>query len=44
MAKGNAMNMLTNYEIAHLTAAERLALIGELWDSLTEEETPLPTP
>jgi putative addiction module component (TIGR02574 family) len=38
------MNMLTNDYIAHLTAPERLALIGELWDSLTEEETLLPMP
>lgn len=36
------MNMPANDHITHLTAPERLALIGELWDSLTEEETPLP--
>ncbi len=38
------MNMLTHSDITHLTAPERLALIGELWDSLTEDETPLPVP
>jgi putative addiction module component (TIGR02574 family) len=38
------MNMLTQSDITHLTAPERLALIGELWDSLTEAETPLPMP
>ena len=38
------MNMLTHDDIAQLTAPERLALIGELWDSLTENETPLPKP
>lgn len=36
--------MLTHDDITHLTAPERLALIGELWDSLTEEEMPLPMP
>ncbi|MEX3556258.1 MAG: addiction module protein [Burkholderia gladioli] len=34
--------MMTHDDIARLTAPERLALIGELWDSLSEEETPLP--
>lgn len=38
------MNMFTHDDITHLTTSERLALIGELWDSLTEDETPLPMP
>jgi putative addiction module component (TIGR02574 family) len=36
--------MMTHDDIARLTAPERLALIGELWDSLSEEATPLPMP
>jgi putative addiction module component (TIGR02574 family) len=36
--------MMTTDDITHLTAPERLALIGELWDSLSEDETPLPMP
>lgn len=38
------MPMLTHGDIAHLTVPERLVLIGELWNSLTEDETPLPMP
>ncbi len=38
------MSMLTHDDIIHLTTSERLALIGDLWDSLTEDETPLPMP
>ena len=34
--------MMTHDDISRLTAPERLALIGELWDSLSEEETALP--
>jgi putative addiction module component (TIGR02574 family) len=36
--------MITHDEIVRLTAPERLALIGDLWDSLSDEETPLPMP
>jgi putative addiction module component (TIGR02574 family) len=36
--------MMTHDDITRLTAPERLALIGDLWDSLSEEETPLPMP
>jgi putative addiction module component (TIGR02574 family) len=36
--------MITHDDITRLTTPERLALIGELWDSLSEEETPLPMP
>ncbi len=36
--------MMTNDDITRLTAPERLALIGALWDSLSEQETPLPMP
>lgn len=35
------MPTLTRDEIARLTAPERLALIGELWDSMTDAELPL---
>ena len=35
---------MTHDEITRLTTPERLALIGDLWDSLCEEETPLPMP
>jgi putative addiction module component (TIGR02574 family) len=38
------MVMLTHDDIARMTAPERLALIGDLWDSLSEEDTPLPMP
>lgn len=34
--------MISHDEITRLTASERLALIGDLWDSLNNEETPLP--
>jgi putative addiction module component (TIGR02574 family) len=33
---------MTQDEIAKLSAAQRLFLIGELWDSLADEDTPLP--
>jgi putative addiction module component (TIGR02574 family) len=33
---------MTQDEIAKLSAAQRLSLIGELWDSLADTETPLP--
>ena len=36
--------MMTHDDIARMTAPERFALIGDLWDSLSEEETPLPMP
>ena len=36
--------MMTRDDVTRLTVPERLALIGELWDSLSEEETPLPMP
>ena len=36
------MHTLTREEIARLTAPERLALIGDLWDSLADEDLPLP--
>lgn len=36
--------MITHDDITRLTTPERLALIGDLWDSLSEEETPLPMP
>ena len=35
---------MTHDDITRLTTPERLALIGDLWDSLSEEETPLPMP
>jgi putative addiction module component (TIGR02574 family) len=34
------MPTLTDGEISRLSPPERLALIGELWDSLGDEETP----
>ena len=34
--------ILDELKIAELTVAERLELIGELWDSLTEAEVPVP--
>jgi putative addiction module component (TIGR02574 family) len=34
--------MMTHDDIMHLTPPERLALIADLWDSLSDEETPLP--
>ena len=36
------MPILTDTEIARLTAPERLALIGELWDSLDDQAFSLP--
>jgi len=33
---------MTREEIASLPAAERLALIADLWDSLTDADLPLP--
>lgn len=38
------MSILTAEEITRLTPSERLALIGELWDSLRDTELPLPEP
>lgn len=35
---------MTHDDIVCMTAPEKLALIGELWDSLSEAETPLPMP
>jgi putative addiction module component (TIGR02574 family) len=35
------MPTLTHDEITRLTPPERLALIGDLWDSLTDAETPV---
>jgi len=36
--------MMTHDDIARMTASDRLALIGDLWDSLSDEDTPLPMP
>ncbi len=36
------MRTLTREEIARLSPEERLSLIGELWDSLQDEQVPLP--
>ena len=36
-----AMKMISRDDIADMTAAERLDLIGELWDSLTDEQVQL---
>jgi len=35
------MNTLTFEEIARLSPSERLALIGDLWDSLSDAELPV---
>jgi len=35
------MKMISRDDIADMTAAERLDLIGELWDSLTDEQVQL---
>lgn len=35
------MSTLTHSTIADLSAEERLSLIAALWDSLTDEQTPL---
>jgi putative addiction module component (TIGR02574 family) len=37
------MELLTPDEIGRLSAAERLALIAQLWDSLEHEQLPLTT-
>lgn len=34
--------MITHDEISKLTAAERMTLIAELWDSITDADLPLP--
>jgi putative addiction module component (TIGR02574 family) len=36
------MTALTRDDITRLSPPERLALIGELWDSLSDADTPLP--
>ena len=36
------MESLTPDELARLSADERLALIGQLWDSLGDADIPLP--
>jgi putative addiction module component (TIGR02574 family) len=36
------MQHLDSDELARLSPAERLALIGQLWDSLRDTEIPLP--
>jgi putative addiction module component (TIGR02574 family) len=33
--------MASNVEIEKLTADERLALLGEIWDSLSPEDVPI---
>jgi len=33
---------MTHDEIARLTAAERMSLIAELWDSIADADAPLP--
>lgn len=33
---------MTHDEIARLSAAERLSLIGQLWDSIADSDAPLP--
>ncbi len=35
------MAILTHDEITRLSAPERLALIGELWDSIADEDLPV---
>jgi putative addiction module component (TIGR02574 family) len=37
-----AMQRLDSEELARLSPEERLALIGQLWDSLRDTEVPLP--
>jgi len=37
-----AMQHLDSDELARLSPEERLALIGQLWDSLSENDVPLP--
>lgn len=36
------MGSLSSDELARLSTEERLALIGQLWDSLADTEIPLP--
>jgi putative addiction module component (TIGR02574 family) len=36
------MGTLNSGELARLSPEERLALIGDLWDSLRDEDVPLP--
>ncbi len=36
------MTTLTRDEIAKLTPPERLALIGDLWDSIADTDLPVP--
>jgi putative addiction module component (TIGR02574 family) len=36
------MGSLNSDEIARLSPEERLALIGQLWDSLSDTDVPLP--
>jgi putative addiction module component (TIGR02574 family) len=36
------MASLNSYELARLSPEERLALIGQLWDSLSDADVPLP--
>jgi putative addiction module component (TIGR02574 family) len=38
------MQMLNADVIARLSPGERLALIGQLWDSLDDADIPLPAP
>jgi putative addiction module component (TIGR02574 family) len=38
------MASLNSDELARLSPAERLALIGQLWDSLLDTDVPLPEP
>jgi putative addiction module component (TIGR02574 family) len=38
------MGSLSHDELARLSPEERLALIGQLWDSLSDSEIPLPQP
>lgn len=40
----DTMKSLSRDEIMRLTAPERLALIGELWDSLDDGDIALPAP
>ncbi len=42
LSYGFAMTALTPDEINRMPPAERLALIGDLWDSLNEADVPLP--
>ncbi len=35
------MSTLTQADLTHLSPQERLALIGELWDSLADADIPL---